>query len=97
MLSECCCSLSGWLMGNNNVQEKCKLLGEIEGGAIEFNLNIIIIHSIRWTWNIVLRRGQREIRDNDMHGMIRFIKFDGFQRYSEDLYFNVILNNKELT
>lgn len=95
MLSECCCSLSGWLMGNNNVQEKCKLLGEIEGGAIEFNLNIIIIHSIRW--KIVLRGGQREIRDNHMHGMIRFIKFDGFQRYSEDLYFNVILNNKELT
>lgn len=94
MLSECCCSLSGWLMGNNNVQEKCKLLGEIEGGAIEFNLNIIIIHSIRW--NVVLRGWQRKIRDNDMH-MIRFIKFDGFQRYSEDLYFNVILNNKELT
>lgn len=31
---------------NNDAQEKCKLLGEIEGGAIEFNLSAIIIHPI---------------------------------------------------
>lgn len=81
-------------MGNNNVQEKCKLLGEIEGGAIEFNLSIIIIHSIRR--NFELWVGQREIRDNDMHGIIRFIKIDEFPWYGNDLYSGVILRFRDL-